>query len=338
MATPIGRYPRLADLSDVPRLLSGDGVHYQWPPPGTDEVYVATPGPWVIIYGEPSTGAVGDWFVTSVNDVVQPNTPGWAEELEKLALRFTGPYGNAFGNLLEWPVIYEVGQGAYMRWLKVILAGSLAGGVEQFQHSFSLGKPGADPDLTPEDQLLLAEQIAGWWSTKANSTDINPGYSLVGVLGGSVRYTEVGVVQLEKNGGSVTQADGTQWFGYPINTGPVGTSVCLPLETACCITLQTDVRGPRGRGRTYLPPFNTNQLAADGAWSANTVVTVANVWASFMQQIIDGTPHEPIVVSRAHQVLNRVEDINVGRVPDSQRRRRRSQAEARVSASPVLDY
>ena len=73
-------------------------------------------------------------------------------------------------------------------------------------------------------------------------------------------------------------------------------------------------------------------------WTGQGAAGNAETWNKLMQALIAATPHEPIVVSKAHTVLNRVVDVSVGLIPDSQRRRRRSQAEAPVSATPALTF
>lgn len=337
MADEVGRQPRLAAPGDVGRLLTNDRVHHAWPPPGTHVLYIGFPEPWCIVFGEVDGGAPGDWWVTDLGTIVESGGAFGLEILERIGSRFTGPIAAAFGSLLQWPVIYEQEGGRFVRWLKITLAGTLGGGVEQFQHGFSLGRPGADPDLSVDAQLALAEQISTIWQTNWTDTATGATVDLANTVAASARYTEVGVAQIEKDGSDVTQADETQWFPYDVGTGPVGAGATLPFEVACAVTLQTNVRGARGRGRMYLPPFASNNVGSDGLFTANVANSTARNIGQFLQAIIDGTPHEPIVVSRVHTVLNRVVEVSCGRVPDSQRRRRRSQDEARAAA-PAIDY
>lgn len=297
-------------------------------------LYVAHPEPWPIVYGEPSAGEPGDWWVTDLGTVIELGGFPGEELLERVGGRFSGALGSAFGGLLQWPVIYEQGGADYVRWLKVILAGELGGGVEQFQHSMSVGKPGADPDLSVEAQLALAEQLAALWAAKWAINNGGPA-AATNVFSAAVRYTEVGVVQLEKTGDDVNQADQTQWWMWPTGTGPTGTGATLPFEVACAVTLQTDVRGPRGRGRMYLPPMSAGNIETTGLFADAAALSAGNLVQAFCQSVVDNTPWEPLVVSRTHQVLNRVTSVNCGVVPDSQRRRRRSQAEARIDAGPI---
>jgi hypothetical protein len=334
----ISRRPRLAGLGDVERLVAGNGVHNVWPPPGTTVLYLQFPEPWCLVYGEPDAGAAGDWWVTDLLTIVSGGGFPTDSVLARLTEQFTGPTAVAFGHLLEWPVIYEQGGGSTVRWLKCTFRGDLGGGVEHFQHSLNIGKPGADPDISAEACLALAEQIATLWRTSLVTPISGGSTSSLENFGAAVQWTEVGVVQLSKTNGTVDQAEETSWWGWPAPTGPAGSTTTLPFEVACAVTLQTDVRGPRGRGRMFLPPFNTSQMGTDGRFAIETVTESGWAVRQFLQSIIDETPYEPLVVSKTHQVLNRITSVNIGRVPDSQRRRRRSQDEARIETLAVLDY
>ena len=285
---------RSLHVDEVLSLLRGDvGWHHQLPPPGTELLYDSPGGPFVRlpeVAGTPSEGAPGDRWWSSLGSLAFGQYDDVVGTIARWASAFAPEVTAAF-SVADLPVVYDqsgVVGGSFMRWLKVILAGDLAGGVEHFQHSFALGKPGADPDLTPAQQLALAEQIAGIWKTQfEDSSRGGGGYSLSGIVGGASKYVEVGVVQLTSSGPTnLVQADATQWFPDTLLSEPIGSSVSLPFEVACAVTLQTNVRGPRGRGRTYLPPFNINQVTAGGQWTAQCAAVTAETWNKFMQALI----------------------------------------------------
>jgi hypothetical protein len=237
----------------------------------------------------------------------------------------------------EWPVVWESERGRLMRWLSVIFRGELGGGVEQFQHHIDIGNPGGDPDITAVAGLALAEQMAGIWSTVFNgsyvSNDVKPMFPT------HVKYLEVGVVQKTQTegtdaagqGGNLAQSWDTQWYGYPTASRPVGTGAgTLPFEVAAAVTFRSEHRGPSGRGRMYLPPLAGDRVGTDGLFTATTTTVLATAMGDLCQKIEDNTPYVPVVVSRRRIILNQITEVSMGRVPDAQRRRRRSQDEAPI--------
>ena len=74
----------------------------------------------------------------------------------------------------------------------------------------------------------------------------------------------------------------------------------------------------------------TNAMAAGGVFGAaflNAALTFAKDVANNGAGSLDLVP---VVVSRRRIILNEIKVIEIGKVPDSQRRRRRSQDEARA--------
>ena len=154
-----------------------------------------------------------------------------------------------------------------------------------------------------------------------------------------VVYTEVGVVEIVATsatdshgaGGNATESFTTQWFMYPTGTGPHGTqAISLPYECALCVTLQTDHRGPSGRGRFYFPPPYPDILAAGGRFNPGFVSEACTAFGAYIDAVKADHDLVPVVVSNRRLILNEITSLLGGSVPDSQRRRRRSQAEARV--------
>jgi hypothetical protein len=73
-------------------------------------------------------------------------------------------------------------------------------------------------------------------------------------------------------------------------------------------------------------------MGAGGKLYTGTPLNYGQNIGAFFDAVVGATPYKPIVVSRRRLILNEVTSVNVGQVPDSQRRRRRSQDEARVLA------
>lgn len=228
-----------------------------------------------------------------------------------------------------------------MRWIRTTFRGELAGGAEFFQHKMDWGNPGADPTLDEGDALALAIDMAGWFEDGWGS---GPGATMGVYASDEVRYTEVGVVQLEQHaaknkdgtGGDLAESYSTAWYRWATGTGPVGRAVGnpMPYEVSCCVTLQTETRGASGRGRFYFPPFATSAAGPGGMFATGAAESVGEGFGIYVDAVKTNSDYLPIVVSSRKMQLHEVTSINVGHVPDSQRRRRRNLAEARVTVWP----
>jgi hypothetical protein len=304
-------------------------------------VPLSEPERWVVVHGHTTDpDDEGDWYVTDLARIAVDTSSTIAQLLARFGAEFTGPIAGFVGAAGQWPVIYEEGKVDVMRWVASTIRGTL-GGVEQFQFGMNWGQPGADPDPDEAECLAAAEDLAGVVQS-ALATGHFGSNTMLGDFSSSVKFTEVGIVvktqttgtSADGTGGNLEQAFDTQWFAYPVGAQPTGsgTPVSLPYEVATAVTLQTDHRGASGRGRLYLPPLHVNCMGAGGVYTTQ----VPDVCGKFVGEIFDefGTSSgwEPVVVSRRRVQLHPITQVLVGVVPDSQRRRRRSQAEARVAA------
>ena len=333
------RYLYLQSISDA-LAIATDVVDHQevLPPPGHTfslshfGVHVGSP-PWpageirlpISIAFDGDSADPHGWYTGTLADVLlnlssldQTWMGDWIDRLAEL-LRGTS------GAILDAPVVLKGKGEQTMRWLQSTHRGELFG--EQFQHGLAWGLPGDDPDLSEAEALEFAETLATEWATAMAA-------AFESCWTSDVKYTEVGVVQLNQDdaGGDVTESYGTQWFMYPGGSIPTGSAAgfTLPYEVSCCVSLQTDQRGARGKGRFYLPPFVVTTMAVHGLFNVGMVNGNVGHIGTYIDSVKGLTPHVPLVVSRKFKVLNEVKSINVGVVPDSQRRRRRSLSEARV--------
>jgi len=255
-----------------------------------------------------------------------------SEEYTWLLQKIATLASRTLGDVIALPLLKKGTANTIMRWISTTLRGSLAGTVEEFQFKVDLGNPGADPDISESAAATLAEQLAGIWASVWGVTPSN--------WSTAVRFTELGVVTKTQTdgtdahgeGGNLEQSYGTQWFMYPSGTVVGGSSgqVPLPFEVATAVTLQTDHRGPSGKGRLYLPPTHVLSMAAGGVYTGEFVAACNALVGGYFESIRDATPYVPVVVSRRRIILNEITSVLTGKVPDSQRRRRRSQDEARV--------
>lgn len=282
-----------------------------------------------------------DWYWGTLGEFMTGLSGIDEASAHRIVVAIAGAAGTPLGSALEVPLLKKGTAGSIMRWIRTTFRGELAGGVEFFQHKMDWGHPGADPTLSEADALTLAQTmaeqfVAGWGA--------GVGTNMGQIASVDVRYTEVGVVQLEQtdpkakdgSGGNLEESYPTAWYMWPTGTGPVGRAAGppLPYEVSCAVTLQTDHRGPSGRGRFYAPPFYSGAMQAGGIFATGAAESFATGFGDYVDGVKTNTPYLPIVVSSRRLILNEVTSINVGHVPDSQRRRRRNQDEARVTVWP----
>lgn len=333
------QFPRLATPADIPRLVSGERIHHQWPPPGTVVLPIAGPERWCVVNGSPTAGSDGDWWVTDLATIAVGIGDDPLQILARIGAVFTGPIAQLVQSAGAWPVIYEQGSGDVMRWIATTIRGTL-GGVEQFQFGLNWGNPGADPDPNEAGALAFATTLRD--NLQSVLATAYGGITPLTLIPADVKFTEVGATvktqtsgtAADGSGGNLEQKFDTQWAPYTVGSLPTGSSsgVTLPYEVSMALTLLTNKRGPSGRGRIYFPPLSVGTMQAGGKFTAATCTTFGAMLGDLFEQTTAETGNVPVVVSRRRIVLNEVVGVEVGTVPDSQRRRRRSQDEARLSA------
>jgi hypothetical protein len=318
------------------------GWHNTLPPPGTSldwERHAGVDPPITQglpdVVGLPTEGVPGDRWWQTLGQLTLPFGGLGIGLSGRLAGAAEAAVRAAFA-VENIPVIYDQG-GETMRWISSTIRGTLAG-LEEFQFGINWGNPGDDPDPNAAETLAFAQSLSDALSA-ALATSFS-GITPISMFGPSVKFTEVGAVVKEQTtatasdgtGGNLSQSFDTQWFPYAVGSQPTGgsSSITLPFEVSCAVSLQTDKRGPSGRGRLYLPPFGIGFMQEGGKFTAATVATAGKFIGAIFDAMIADTGHVPVIVSRRRLVLNEVTSINCGLIPDAQRRRRRSQDEARV--------
>ena len=127
--------------------------------------------------------------------------------------------------------------------------------------------------------------------------------------------------------------------GTPIilnyKSGPLGTNGGLmPLQTSLVASLRTQQIGRRGRGRIYLPPLTSSQMASTGA-DAGTVASAtrtaigAGVRGLLEGLQLDGTGPNSlwgacIVTGAPYTAYAIINQVRIGNIIDTQKRRRAS--------------
>lgn len=127
------------------------------------------------------------------------------------------------------------------------------------------------------------------------------------------------------------------WTG----SNPVGAGTnLLPLENSVAVSWGTDRLGPRGRGRIYTPTPGTTVLDADGLLAAGDALDLVDASVALLQGLaivnvgVGALNTRPVVTGPtakpgipAYTQYGVVNEVRVGHVIDTQRRRRNAEAE-----------
>lgn len=116
----------------------------------------------------------------------------------------------------------------------------------------------------------------------------------------------------------------------------VASSSLLPPQNSVCVSLQTPVRGRHGRGRIYLPVPPSGSL--DGVGEVSTVARgqIVAATAAMLEDLsvtspLPENPNVEVIVTGAPWTkYGRVDEISVGNIVDTQRRRRNQLPEVRT--------
>lgn len=124
----------------------------------------------------------------------------------------------------------------------------------------------------------------------------------------------------------------------PVPFGGTASVPSFPFQVSLCMSLQTGQRGPRKRGRVYLPtPLVT--LEPDGQFQAAQAIAIRDRFATFLNNLNNHTGPDaqaPEVVIASSKGLNTiVNGVRVGRVLDTMRSRRRSLPEDYTALAAV---
>ena len=234
---------------------------------------------------------------------------------------------------------------AQHQYLTVI--GDAMTGLETWQFGLRITDGGASSEATA---LALAPIVQNWW-TGVGYTGAN-----AFVPFNNDRLTELKVARIDVEGHyPPTEAAYSHFYLPPIaGTSPSTQGSYYPAQITTCITLRTDVpRGLAAKGRIFIPLHGGSLVDNTGRMQAVAALQIANS----IKTLITNINAEPLVgnvqiMSRgkavrvdnpAHHrwdytypnpgVSRNVIAVSVGRVPDTQRRRRRALLEDRQATS-----
>lgn len=142
------------------------------------------------------------------------------------------------------------------------------------------------------------------------------------------------LVNAYQDNGKVINGSSIYTLSSPI-VGSASATTQMPPEVAVVASLRTGGRGPRNRGRMYLPfTCATNASGLIASASRTTITTAAK---TMFDGIVDGIPGaSPAVVHAAGLTFSSVTRVQVGDHWDAQRRRQNKLPETRTTVD--VDY
>lgn len=238
-----------------------------------------------------------------------------------------------------------------MRWIHATIVAKL-GALEEINHTLNFRTNPADADQSPASLLTFANQIRDTWTSFFQGFDLlaQNHKKISDHFQAGLVYKEVRTAYLEQTAAATTttvpgKRGPRKVFHYPRpvylvptqysqfapgavhGTDPSGIPP-LPYEVAAVLTHTTGLRGPRNRGRIYLGGLASTVMGADGMFDATVKDMGAAYGQNFVNALNTASGNRLHIVSRAYNTSVGVNGVAVGLVPDSQRRRRRSQLEA----------
>lgn len=221
------------------------------------------------------------------------------------------------------------------------------GNVEEVAHVLHFRtQPAPDVDQSIPGLITLGGQLAGYWLDFLNQaiTPYGQGAPVRDYLPKTLVYDEIRIAHLSiAPGVKPVYLIPTQYVPCPAGSSGNGQAATLPYEVAMALSLGTQLRGPRHRGRVYLGPWTTSVMSgvvASGGTNQPAAVAVDGLFngteqavgQAFGVKFVDQVrAHTGVVLNVLSQVGGEswpVTGVRTGAVPDSQRRRRRSQLES----------
>jgi hypothetical protein len=221
----------------------------------------------------------------------------------------------------------------------VTVIGDAYNATERWQFGFRITDGGVSNQATVD---ALWNEVSDWWT--------GTNYDAPSAFGASPRHrlTEVKVARIGTDGQYPDdEVAASHFFVPPIAGNSAALAGQIPQATMAATLVTAKPRGLASKGRVYLPCSNRYQPGTDGLVPADQAVSIANsVWTMFSRINANELVGNVAVFSRGrgvpsyNQARNRIEytypnpgayevvtGVQVGRVVDTQRRRRRQLVE-----------
>lgn len=210
--------------------------------------------------------------------------------------------------------------------------GTLALPVEEWSMGLSLGPVDGSPFLTRADLEADLNAFSDAW------VELQAG------VGNNCHLTETTLALVDATGHTPREASGAFIQAKGLGTALSGTGTSgMPLQVALVISQHSLTAGATGRGRFYLPSPVPGTVASDGRMSVATRdahLLRATAFCNAVQNLAVTNGYGTLVVASSGSAsqgiapgLRPVINVSVGRVLDTQRRRRGDLEEERLLAA-----
>lgn len=203
---------------------------------------------------------------------------------------------------------------------RVVLSGTLASGAEIWSCGINFGAPGSTLIQTAGDLGTWAAALGPVMTTTLGGT-------LGSALSSQGRLTLISTYYYP-----TTTANAAAVGSFVTSTSGSSTAA-LPLQTAVVASLRTPFAGRSNRGRFYWPLLGI-PVGITGRLSGANTSALATAVATMLNSIAGAAPAssvlEPAVVSAVQDTVTSVTSVDVGDVPDTQRRRSQGLVDART--------
>lgn len=213
----------------------------------------------------------------------------------------------------------------YIQW-----GGTLPGG-EIWSNSLRGASSETGPTASVPTHAEMAEWLAGELKDEISAFHARATTKVHTVC--KLTYAKANVVDMD--GRYVEKT--THEYVYPTPVAGSSSTALHPSQICWCVSLTTGLsRGPAHRGRFYLPMPAVSPQSTDGLVGAADAAGLAGSAKTFIEAVADtpgidlGIPFKVLVMSKkaGAAATHEVTGIEVGRVLDTQQRRRRSLGEA----------
>lgn len=206
---------------------------------------------------------------------------------------------------------------------RLVCSGTLVG-AESFSYGLSIRKDfttGSAPDEVPQGVIDAVTAFH-------RNGDLTTGSQAVLT---TIKFNEIGVDGRYANSGETVLAD------FDPGIAGIGSTV-MPPQVALAITLRTaKMRGRAHAGRFYVPHLS-GPLGADGRLSAPAAANIATAATKFLNDLntaLAGIGRVAVLSDVGTGAVNDVTNVEIGRVLDTMRSRRRSLDEDRQIGAPL---
>lgn len=134
------------------------------------------------------------------------------------------------------------------------------------------------------------------------------------------------------NTGSIVNGASVFTITAPL-AGTATITAAQPPQAAMVVSVQTGGRGPRNRGRQYVPIHQGSVLNGDGVFDTTSRTAVRGGFKTLVDSINALTGIRAAVVSVEHQTYSDITNLRTGDEVDTQRKRRNYRRESYTSSA-----